>query len=51
MNKKWYFEKIKAAKGNDNMLLAINSKLATDIDITGKDKQEVFKAIIKAKNQ
>lgn len=48
--KKWYFEKIKEANGDQQILLALNMKLATDIDIAGKDKQQVFKAIVKAKN-
>ena len=41
--------KIKEAKGNNKVLLALNMKLSNDMSITGKDKQDVFKLILKNK--
>ena len=45
MKKKDYLEAIRVAKGNKDILLSINCRLATDIEINSKDKQNVFKAI------
>ena len=49
MTKEDYLKAIKVARGDNDMLLAINSKLAVDIRISSKDKQDIFKAITKAK--
>lgn len=49
MKKEDYLKSIKIAKGNNALLLVINSRLAVDIDIPPKDKKSVFRAIIAAK--
>lgn len=49
MKKEWYSAKIKECKGNGQLLLAINMKLATDVELNSTDKQSIFKEIKKAK--